>query len=165
MLAGGAYRNRNRTLFVDLETFYMSEGPETNHYGRDSHACSMIRHRNGSSYVVLAGDSLDNLGTTELLNIEQIERGWFAGPDLPDFPGIERGCYDATMVTLHYTAVLAACRTYGGSPTHHLYQLGWDEEGDLGWTMMEQALNPDAVEIGMVAMLVPDKLVECSPAK
>ena len=68
------------------------------------------------------------------------------------------------MVPYHHTAVLAACRTYGGGATHNLYQLLWDEEGDLVWTMMAQGLNPDAVEIGMVAMLVPDELVECSPA-
>ena len=79
MLTGGSYGNRNRTLFVDLEHFEMVEGPEMNQYGRDSHACSIITHRNGSSFIVLAGDSLDNLATTELLNMEDIERGWFAG--------------------------------------------------------------------------------------
>ena len=89
MLTGGYY-NPSKTLIVNLNNFETTGGPNFNVSNRESHACSKISHPNGTNYIIVAGGSGSKYGatvtvdyeyneSTEILDVDNINRGWYQG--------------------------------------------------------------------------------------
>ena len=70
----------HKTLIVQLDNFKMTDGPDMAGWGRWGHGCSQIIHPNGTNFIVVTGGLLgDNSDVSEILDVNDIERGWFSG--------------------------------------------------------------------------------------
>ena len=80
IILGGLYGNGRKTLMVELSNFQFTEGPLMNVY-RAEHACSYFHAPNGTNYVIVAGgsDGSSMSDKTEILNVDDVELGWYYG--------------------------------------------------------------------------------------
>ena len=71
----------SKTLIINLNNSEMTRGPDFEVSKRDSHACSRLSHPNGTNYIIVAGgySDLDILKSTEMLDVNNIRRGWYEG--------------------------------------------------------------------------------------
>ena len=66
-----------KSVIVQMSDFTMTDGPILNSNKDSRIACGNFQHANGTKYVILAGGS--NLDTTQLLNVDSINEGWYSG--------------------------------------------------------------------------------------
>ena len=81
MVIGGAHWSRDETLFINVKTNELTNGPSLN-IGRSEHACGEIEV-NGKSYIIVSGGRIASSGTglrsTEFLDKNNVQQGWKIG--------------------------------------------------------------------------------------
>ena len=163
------------TLFVDLETFMMTEGPKMI-VPRSDHACGGISHPNGTNYVLVGGGVhqgeipfvSSNEGSTELLKIGQ-DSGWSMGPTIPN------DCIGGSMLTTPdgLGIIFTGCidhqykQNYFSQFNDNIYHLFWKENA-LQWKILKQKLNHFEYRVlksVTSTMWIPNELTKCHQRK
>lgn len=143
----------SKTYFFNSESNQWSLGPDLI-TPRDDLSCSTVNWKNPSNgqvekvVVVAGGFNGAVLSSVELLIINNIERGWQDGPELP------HKVSESVLVEYKNSVVLVG--GFGDDDGKHLYQL----KSRVGpWIQMETILPVSKSD--HLAILIPDELTDC----
>ena len=65
-----------KSVIVQMSDFKMTYGPVLNSNKGNYVACGNFQHSNGTNYIIAGGA---NVQTTQLLNVDTVNKGWHSG--------------------------------------------------------------------------------------